>query len=59
MSMFNWHASGVDGDNVASKYTWVYFVIAIPLTLIVLLAWTLWFRWTDKEYRKKRAEKTV
>jgi hypothetical protein len=41
MSMFNWQASEVGSDNVASKHTWLYFTIVIPMTLIVPLGWIL------------------
>ncbi|OCK94825.1 uncharacterized protein K441DRAFT_89226 [Cenococcum geophilum 1.58] len=56
MTMFNWNAS--QGQPIASKYIWVYFVITIPLTLLILLTWLWWYkrsqrthqrRWTDIE----------
>lgn len=40
MAMFNW--SAVDGNQIVSKWLWVYFVIAVPLTAIVVLLWWLW-----------------
>lgn len=40
--MFQWP---FDNENsIASPYTWVYFVVTIPLTLLVYAAWILWFK---------------
>lgn len=54
MSMFNWQASeGV----VVSDHVWLYFGITIPLTLIVVLTWTVCSNWNEKRYRKALAKK--
>ncbi|WPG98670.1 Hypothetical protein R9X50_00146300 [Acrodontium crateriforme] len=37
MAMFDWNAN--DGSELASKWLWIYFVIAIPLTGLVLMVW--------------------
>jgi len=51
MSMFNWQG---DSGSILSSYLWLYFAITIPLTLIVLLIWYLWFKLSDKEYQKRK-----
>ena len=53
MSMFNWGAT--NGESVVSTHIWVYFVIAIVLTLVVLGIWLLWYKWTQK----KESERTT
>lgn len=42
MNMFNWRAG--EGEQIASRWIWVYFVIAVPLTGLTLAAWWLWTR---------------
>ena len=42
MNMFNWRAGA--GEQIASRWIWVYFVIAVPLTGLTLAAWWLWTR---------------
>lgn len=51
MSMFNWGAK--DGESVVSKRLWLYFFIAIMLTLVVLGIWILWYRRTQKKASKR------
>lgn len=51
MSMFDWQAK--EGDTVVSTKIWIYVVVAVVLTCIVLVTWILWFRWTQKKYGKK------
>lgn len=40
--MFQWPFE--DENSIASPYTWVYFVVTIPLTLVVYAAWVWWFK---------------
>ena len=42
MTMFNWSPSA--GQSSVSSYLWVYFVIAVPLTVLVLGIWWCWHR---------------
>lgn len=54
MSMFDWQANGNgsggsdnlsgSGSEVVSNRFWIYWVIAVPLTLATLLGWGLWWR---------------
>ena len=53
MTMFNWQAD--KGQKVISNRLWVYFVIAVPLTLIVMVCWIIWFRMTQKKYARQGA----
>jgi uncharacterized membrane protein len=48
MSMFNWQAQ--DGGTVVSSKIWIYVVVAVVLTCVVLIIWILWFNWTQKKY---------
>ncbi|TAQ89072.1 hypothetical protein B7494_g2585 [Chlorociboria aeruginascens] len=51
MTMFDWGAT--QGDKVVSKRLWMYFAVAIPLTLVVIGTWVLWYRWSQKEKTKR------
>ncbi|PMD27018.1 hypothetical protein NA56DRAFT_562050, partial [Hyaloscypha hepaticicola] len=51
MSMFNWQAQ--DGGTVVSSKIWIYVVVAVVLTCVVLIIWILWFNWTQKKYDNK------
>jgi Mg2+ and Co2+ transporter CorA len=46
MNLFDWFA--VKGDRIASKWLWIYWVITIPLTALILLAWWVWNRQGDR-----------
>jgi hypothetical protein len=54
MSMFNWQAQ--PGDVVVSRYVWVYFAFAAPLTLIIIAIWLLWFRWMQRRHKSDLAD---
>ena len=65
MSMLDWMPqNSSDGSNVlestkdnvpeVSHWFWLYWVIAIPLTLAILLVWMLWYQWSNDRYKKKR-----
>lgn len=47
MTFFNFSpGSGTQpGAWVVSPQIWVYFVVAVPLTLLTIAAWILWQRW--------------
>ena len=48
MNMFDWSDRDADGQ-IASKYLWVYFVVTVPLTGFILIAWWLWNRQGPQE----------
>jgi glutamate-1-semialdehyde 2,1-aminomutase len=54
MSMFDWQYSGDGGAGagVVSNRFWIYWVIAVPLTMITLLGWGFWWRLEMKRYQK-------
>lgn len=33
---------------VVSKSFWLYWAIAVPLTLFVMVIWLIWFQWSQK-----------
>lgn len=41
MTMFNWQA-GPD-EQVTSGYLWLYFAVAVPLTILILAAWLFYY----------------
>ncbi|KAF2216609.1 hypothetical protein CERZMDRAFT_93902 [Cercospora zeae-maydis SCOH1-5] len=48
--MFNWTPS--ESQSLASPYIWVFFVVTIPLTLVVYGLWLWWFDRMEKEHKK-------
>jgi hypothetical protein len=69
MTFFNWQnssSSSSSSDNstsidsssnsnpsVVSNQFWIYFAIAIPLTLFVVLFWWIWERRREKRYAEE------
>jgi len=49
MSMFNWQAR--NGEPVYSSYLWVYFLITVPLTVLVVAVWFWWFRTQERTHK--------
>lgn len=47
MSMFDWQA-----ETVISSRFWIYWIITIPLTVIVLAVWTIWMKWNARDPKK-------
>lgn len=37
-------------SGAVSQQFWIFWAIAIPLTLVVILAWLVWYRWTAKKH---------
>ena len=42
MTMFDWNPS--NGTPRVSRFIWMYWLISIPLTLLVMLLWLFWSR---------------
>lgn len=49
-NMFTW-PQGQD-DAIASPYLWVFFATTIPLTALVYLCWIMWFKHSQKKFKK-------
>ncbi|CZT23512.1 uncharacterized protein RCC_09226 [Ramularia collo-cygni] len=49
--MFNWNPKV--GERIASPFIYIFFVVTIPLTVIVYTAWWWWFRRTKREFQKQ------
>ncbi|EPS41010.1 hypothetical protein H072_5130 [Dactylellina haptotyla CBS 200.50] len=56
MSMFNWES---DGSIVVSRHIWMYFAIAVPLTLTVMFLWIIWTIRSERDYKKRIAIKIL
>jgi hypothetical protein len=65
MTMFNWqndtHSAAISsGEETTSRIVmpmfWVYWVLAIPLTLIVVISWRSWATVQDRDFRKTLPE---
>ena len=67
MSMFNWQggnassassaSSGTSSSSSQSKvvmpYIWIYWVVSVILTFIVIIGWRIWWVNQDREFRKR------
>ena len=56
MSMFNWQTSASGSGNHLSGYFWVYWAVTIPLTLVTLGGWYVWYRYADQEWSQALKE---
>lgn len=52
MNMFDWQAE--PGKQVVSSHFWIYWVVAVPLTLAVLGVWLSWIH-AHRKHQKKAA----
>ncbi|KIW99935.1 uncharacterized protein Z518_10863 [Rhinocladiella mackenziei CBS 650.93] len=68
MSMFDWQRGGDSsnttgsngtstdarpGDDIVMPYIWIYWVITIILTFIVMISWRIWFTTQDRKFKKE------
>ena len=48
MPLFDWQSS-----NVVTERFWIYWAVTIPLTIVVLVAWTIFLLWSSMVRRKE------
>jgi hypothetical protein len=61
MSMFNWQASSQigssanadNGANVVVPDIWIYWAVSIPVTVVVLVGWRIWWHYQKSYYMRK------
>lgn len=58
--MFDWQADvkaqssdSKDGTKIVSGHFWVYWVVSVPLTVVVFLIWRTWWHREKNHYRQK------
>jgi hypothetical protein len=56
-TMFNWQASaasipGSGSDSHLSSLFWVYWAVTIPLTMVTLGGWYVWYRYADRQWHE-------
>jgi cytochrome c-type biogenesis protein CcmH/NrfF len=39
---------------VVSRWFWLYWAIAAPLTIMILILWMLWLKRTQRHYRERQ-----
>ena len=54
MSMFTW-PEPAEGTAVSGSF-WIFWIITIPLTVLVGVGWRIWFTWEFKRYQKELEE---
>ena len=47
--MFDWQASS-DGSSVVSSRFWIYWVVSVPLTAVIIVGWRLWWKRQQVHY---------
>ena len=52
MGMINWTPSAGAKPTV-TPYVWVYWAIAVPLTIIVIIVWRIWWKIEDAKYQQQ------
>ena len=57
MSVFDWQAGEGGSDNsdgeLASSRFWIYWAVAVPLTIITVLGWAAWWRFELERFNRK------
>lgn len=60
MSMFDWQAetkakssNSKEETEVLSQNFWIYWSVSVPLTIVVLLAWRIWWHRERNRYQHK------
>lgn len=48
--MFDWLSPERPSSRIISSYFWVYWIITIPLTIIVATSWRLWWHWEKRNF---------
>ena len=58
--MFDWQAdaktqlsNSTEGTGVVSRHFGIYWLISLPLTVVVLLTWRTWWHQEKNRYRRK------
>jgi hypothetical protein len=44
---------------VVSESFWLYWAIAVPLTLFVMVIWLIWFQWSQKMENRRIDEEAA
>ncbi|KAH6662103.1 hypothetical protein B0J14DRAFT_310194 [Halenospora varia] len=60
MSMFSWSSSNNNADDTTksnpstvSPNFWIYWAVTIPLTLITVAVWRVWWLWQERKYQEQ------
>lgn len=57
MSMFDWqYESNSGGTTLLSNRFWIYWVVSIPLTMITLVGWAVWWKIEMRRYQQAFSE---
>ena len=52
MGMINWAPSNSDKPTV-TPYVWVYWTVAVPLTIVVIIVWRIWWKIEDAKHQQQ------
>jgi hypothetical protein len=54
MSFFEWSGSSEEAaQKTVSGNFWIYWAFTIPLTILVLVFWRIWWVWQEKSYQRE------
>ena len=52
--MFNWNPG--PGEQIASPYLWVFWVVTVPITVGVYLLWLWWFKFSQTRHKSRHEQ---
>ena len=53
MSMFNWQANAVGNESVVSGNFWIYWAVALPLTVVVIAICSIFWKMSRRTYLRR------
>ena len=55
MGMFNWSngSSGFGSHGTLSSKFWIFWIVAVPLTAVVMCGWVWWYKRADRKWQKR------
>jgi hypothetical protein len=56
--MFSWSQSSSQSgaSSVVSNRFWIYWAVTIPLTVLVIIIWRVWWLWQERSYQDEVKE---
>jgi hypothetical protein len=60
--MFDWTPAGtanVDQMPTVSPFFWIYWAVAVPLTVVLMVVWRIWWRMEDRRHEREVADTKI
>ena len=64
MTMFDWHPSDDNDpsspqDSYVSNQFWLFWAISVPLTMLTIGGWFLWFKYADSKWKQELSKASI